>query len=382
MGNLYTDTTVEIYLCDPMGVRVELLDYATEYQYALLTNTPGPFVIKMPSQFDRSKLRVDGIIEIWRGHGPGTLRLDYCGFVRGWTFYNESGMEATDIYGVSTMDLLNRRIVYAPADDAEASMTDEADNIIKAVGRDQLGVDASSARNLTSVGGGFTVQNDYSAGETIVANFAYRNVLEVCQEAAAASLQSGTAVYFDVVPLVSSAVTGALAFELRTYIGQRGDDRSWDSSYPLYIGKDWGNLEDSSVDYDATEEYNWCLALGDGEGADRDTAAAYYTDRMEASIWNRREGTQDGRGFVTSIWTSLSYCASLFLEDHRLKYKFGGNVIETPYFRYGRDWHHGDRVTAVYDDIETDATIDKVVIKADSEGQETITASIRVEINV
>jgi hypothetical protein len=370
-------------MCDPYGVRIELLDYVTEYQYALVTNAPGPFRIKMPAEFDRKKIRLDNIIEIWRGHGPGTLKLDYCGFLRGWRFYDEAGVDCTDLYGLSTMELLNRRIVYANAGTVQASMTDYADDMIKEVVRDQLGSDAAAGRNLTSVGGGFTIQNDVSGGATIVANFAYRNVLEVCQELAAASLQSSsaTAVFFDIVPVVSSAVTGALAFELRTWTAQRGDDRSWDSSYPLYIGADWGNLEEGSIDFDTSNEYNWCLALGDGEGVDRQTAPAQYTNRVDASIWNLREGTQDGRGFVTSAYTSLSYCASLFLQDHRLKYNFGGQLIETPYFRYGRDWRFGDRITVVYRDIQTDALIDKVLISSDYSGQETITAKINVEIN-
>lgn len=380
MGNLYTDTTVEIYMCDPTGVRIELLDYATQYEYALLANEPGPFLIKMPAEFDRNKIRLDNIIEIWRGHGPGTLKLDYCGFLRGWRYYSEAGIDCTDLYGLSTMELLNRRIVYAAAGDAEAAMTDQADDLIKAVVIDQLGSDAAAGRDLTSVGGGFTVQGNVSDGAAIEANFSYRNVLELCQEAAAASLQSGTPLYFDIVPLVSSSVTGALAFQFRTYTEQRGDNRAWDSGNPLFVGEDWGNLEAGSVDFDATGEYNWCLALGDGEGADRDTAYASYADRVDASIWNLREGTADGRGFVTSIWTSLSYCAGLFLEDHRLKYKFGGDIVETPYFRYGRDWHFGDRVAAVYRDIQVDATIDRVIIRSDDLGQETITASLKVDI--
>jgi hypothetical protein len=70
------------------------------------------------------------------------------------------------------------------------------------------------------------------------------------------------------------------------------------------------------------------------------------------------------------------------LEEHRLKYKFGGDIVETPYFRYGRDWKFGDRVTVVYEDMQMDATIDKVMIKADSDGQETVSASIKVEIKV
>jgi len=216
MGRTLVPSVTEIYLCDQTGVRLEALDYVTEYEYANIANAPGPFRIKLPAKFDRNKVKLDNIVEIWRGYGPGTLKLDYCGFLRGWVFGDEAGLEYTEIFGYSTMELLTRRIVLEWAGSAKADMTDYTDDMVKAIAIDQLGADTViTARNLTSVGGGFTVQADLSDGVSISKAFAYKNVLEVCQEVCDAGAQAGTRVYFDIVP--SSALfilkTGYAAVE-------------------------------------------------------------------------------------------------------------------------------------------------------------------------
>ena len=194
MGNAAAASTVEIYLCDPFGMRIECLDYVTAFEYTLLANEPGTFRLKLPAQFDRSHVRLDNIIEIWRGHDPGTLKMEYCGFLRAWTFSDEAGVTCTELFGLSSMELLRSRIVYSYAGSASAKMTDYADDMIKDVVYYGLGAGAAGTRNITSVGGGFTRQADLADGQSITKAFAYKNILEVCQEIADASKQAGTEV--------------------------------------------------------------------------------------------------------------------------------------------------------------------------------------------
>jgi hypothetical protein len=379
MGRNLVPSITEIYLCDPTGVRIECLDYITEYKYALIANQPGPFSIKLPAKFDRKKIRLDNIIEIWRGFGPGTLKLDYCGFVRSWVFGDDAGLEYTEIYGYSTMELLARRIVKDYAGSAQADMTDQADDMIKAIAKDQLGSDAATARDLTSVGGGFTIQTDLADGQSITKAFAYKNVLEICQEICDASQQAGTEVYFDIVPLVSSSVTGALAFQLRTFINQRGDDRTWDSYEPLFVGAEWGNFQNGSLIYDYSEEINYAYVLGAGEGVARETTEVSDTARMGMSIWNRREGAKDARNTDAGDSDERTGDGNTFLYEKRPLFSFSGEVVETESFRYGKDWNFGDRVTASYAGVQKDAMIKKVLVSRDSDGQESIEARLEVE---
>jgi len=379
MGNSSSIANVEIYLCDPFGVRIECLDYVTEYDYTLLTNAPGTFRLKMPAKFDRSHIRLDNIIEIWRGHEPGTLKCEYIGFLRAWSFSDEAGVEVTELYGYSIMELLKGRIVNAASGSAQAEMTGNADNLIKAIVKDQLGADAVAARDLTSVGGGFTIQQDASLGTSITKAFAHKNVLEIAQEICDASKQAGTDVYFDIVPVYTSITTGMIGLQLQTFTDQRGNDRSWDSSTPVYVGIDWGNLENGNLSYDYSEEINYVYALGQGEGASREIVEVSDTARLGMSIWNRREGAKDARNVDYGDTAALTGEANTYLNENKPKMKFSGDIVETPAFRYGHDWWFGDRVTLVYAGIEKDSLINKVMVSKGEDGQETITARIEFE---
>jgi hypothetical protein len=372
----------EIYLCDPAGVRIECLDYVTDFEYAKIASEIAPFRIKLPSKFDRNKIRLDNIIEIWRGFGPGTLKWDYTGFVRAWLFADDAGQEYTELYGYCLKELLSRRIVKDYAGSVKADMTDHADDMIKAITKDQLGSDAAAGRDLTSVGGGLTIQADLHDGQSITKLFAYKNVLEICQEICDASTQAGTEVYFDIVPVISSAVTGALAFQLQTFTDQRGNDRTWNSSQPVFIGSEWGNLQNGNMEFDYSEEINYAYALGQGEGTGREVieiATAPDIARSGMSIWNLREGAKDAKQIDFGDTAGLTGEANTYLNENKPKFRFGGDIVETPAFRYGKDWGFGDRVTAIYAGYQKDAMISKVLVSRDSSGQETITTRLEVE---
>jgi hypothetical protein len=378
MRHTCAPAVVEIYLCQPNGVRIELLDYVTSYEYALIANDVGPFSLRMPFTFNRNNIKLDNIIEIWRGHDPGTLKNEYTGFIRGWTFGDEAGMDYTVLYGSSLLDLLKRRIVmdYVVL---QSEMTDYADDMIKAIVVDQLGSDAISWRDLTSVGGGLTVQNDMSAGVMLTKEFEYRNALEVCQEIAAASKQDGTDIYFDIMPVYTSVTTGMIGLQLQTFANQRGNDRSWDSSTPVYVGIDWGNLENGTLDYDYTDEKNFVYALGPGK--DESQSVLYRRDdtRANKSIWNECEGVVNAGNVEYDNTAELEAEAFAYLDANKPKMHFSGDIVETPAFRYGHDWWYGDRVTVVYAGIEKDAFINRVHVSRSEDGQETITAKIEFE---
>ncbi len=379
MGRVIYPPVTEIYLCDTNGVRIEALDYVTEFEYVRAVNDIAPFSIRLPKKFDRNKIVLDGIIEIWRGFGPGNLKLDYCGFIRRWSFEDEAGFEFTYLTGYSVMDLLRRRVVANYAGSAQAKMTNEADDMIKAIAKDQLGADTTAARDLTSVGGGFTIQADLADGQSITKGFSYRNVLELAQDISIASSQAGTDVYFDMVPIISSTGTGSLGFQLQTFTDQRGNDRTWDSSQPIFIGTEWGNFENGLLEYDYSDEVNYCYVLGPGEGAARETTEVSDTTRINASIWNRREGTKDARNLETGDTGSRTADGYTYLQENKATLRLRGNIVETPAFRYGIDWMFGDKVTVSYAGLQRDAMINKVRISCDSNGDETITARLEID---
>jgi len=366
-------------MCTPSGVRITCLDYATEFEYALKCNDRAPFRLKLPVRFDRKLIKLDNIIEIWRGHEPGTLRMDYCGLVRAWKFADDAGADYTELYGFSLLDLLRRRVVAYAAGSAQASMTDQADDMIKAIVKDNLTSDAVAARDLTSVGGGLTIQADLADGASITKAFSHKNVLEICQEIAAASAQAGTEVFFDIAPIITSTGTGGLAFQLQTFTGQRGSDRTADSDAPVFVGTSWGNLQNGSLESDYSDEINYAYVLGQGEEAARETAEVTDAGRTGMSIWNRCEGAKDARNVEQGEAAQLAGEGNTYLEENKPRFRFGGDIVETPTFRYGKDFFFGDRVTAAYGGYMVDAMISTVTVSRDADGNETISARLEVE---
>jgi len=377
MTTIASNQTVEIYLDNPTGVRIALLDYLTFYEYALLKNEPGPFRIRLPYNFDRSMIGVDYIIEIVRGIEGTQLFTDFCGFIRKVRYGDVNGLPYTEISGYSTMELLFRRIAKDEGGVVQTLMTGAADDLIKAIAKDQMGSDAAAGRQMTSIGGGFTIEPDTTAGPTITKEFFYKNVLEVAQEIAQASKEAGTNLYFDIVHDFSDP-TGMIGFRLETFIGQRGSDRTFDSANPIYVGPEWENLINGQLDEDSGVEVNLAYVLGKGEGLTREIVPAQNTNRMTASPWNLREGTKNGTSANYGDTAALTAEGNAYLQENKPKIIFTGDIQETSEFRYGYNWFHGDRVTIQYAGMERDANLDKVFVSK-GQGPETVTAKLEVD---
>ena len=379
------EAITEIYLCDQTGVRIECLDYVTDYEYVKVANEPGPFRLKLPSKFDRKNIRLDNIVEIWRGFGPGILKLDYCGFLRDWEFGDDGGYYYTQLYGYSPMYLLTGRIVKNYSGSAQAKISDYADDMLKTIVIDQMGADAAADRDLTSVGGGFSVQSELSDGKVVYKSFALRDMLDVFEEICdtSAQLSGGVEVYYDIVPIISSSTTGALAFQFQTFTDQRGNDRTQDSKTPVFVGPEWGNLQNGIYGEYHSDETNYIYDIGPGEGESQYITEVSDDTRIGSSIWNRREKlcNANTNGFGYGLDPNyFIYEAYAQLAKRKPKHRLSGDVIQTPAFLYGRDWGFGDRITATYAGFQTDAMIDKVRVSRNDKGEESITAKLAVSI--
>ena len=174
MRNVQDPLELEIYMCDPFGVRFACLDYIMEGTYTRIANDVAPFYLKFPApKYNWLYNRLDNIVEIVRGG-----RRDYIGFLRAWRYGVENGMRYTELAGVSPMELLNRRQVAKYSGEAGAELTDYADDMLKTIVYNEMGAGAAAGRNLTSVGGGFTIEQDNSLAPSISKAFSHKNVLE------------------------------------------------------------------------------------------------------------------------------------------------------------------------------------------------------------
>jgi hypothetical protein len=211
-----------------------------------------------------------------------------------------------------------------------------------------------------------TFVDDLAAGATtsVSTAFAWKNVETICDELVDAARQAGEFVAYD---LVKSA-GGQLEF--RTYVGQRGTDRT---ATLLPLGTDNGTLVNVSLIDDWRDEYSVVWAAGQGEGASRMRIGVVDDGRATSSLLGWREQMFDGRNYDTI--TDLYSQALARLRAGRKRVEFRGAIVNRPGNVYGVDWAWGDRVQAVYAGRTFEAHITAVKV-AYQQGRETIDAWI------
>jgi hypothetical protein len=214
-----------------------------------------------------------------------------------------------------------------------------------------------------------TVADDNSGGPVLRRDFARQNVLKVLQDLSDAAAEAGTWVGFNVV--VVDPDTGLLQFQ--TFINQIGTDHSAEADQ-LVVGKPFGNLVNTALERDHTQERSYIYALGQGVADIRAVAPAEDVARVTASPFNRREATVNaGNTFDADALTSEAESA---LRAARPRLVFSGDIIETPSTTYGADYQWGDLVQGVGYGQSFPCRVERVEVHVEG-GEEKVTARIR-----
>jgi hypothetical protein len=360
----------ELWLNDPAGQRINLLDSAINWSLGCTLNNIGWWSITLPGTFDVDLLRIDSIVEFWRAPSGGKLKRQLSGFLRAIRFEtNIDGLDTTVIKGPDVNELMARRIVAYAAGESEAIKTDNAGDIIKAIARENLGALAPAARDLTNAG--FSVQNDLADGQSITKGFSWRQVFRVIQDISGASQGYGSGLYWAVVP------TGVASFQLQTFADQPGMDRTFDSGSPVMFGVDWGNLASPTLELDYSEEITYVYGLGQGQESAREVVEIEDIPRSLRSPWGRREAYSDARN--ESSTAGVTAAARKRLREGEPRLYFTGELLDMPNSRYGLDWEFGDKVTVTYRGYQLDGVINAIRLDINSDGKESIQARLEVE---
>lgn len=360
-----------IEVSTPQGVKIAQLDQFLKLTYARAVNDIGTLVLELDPNSDASLYQRDTRLGVWRQGPNGALALDTecVWFVRKVKrVLAASGERRLRITAYSANELLRRRIVAYAAGSAQASKSDYADDMMKAIVGENLGGDATDTdRDISDY---LTIESDLSAGEEIDKAFSRRNVLTVLQELADASAEAGTNLYFDIV----TPTPGALVF--RTYTAQRGDDRTITSASPLLFSPELGNLADGELEEDYANELTVVYAAGKGEGEERVVVEVEDTARSGASPFNRIEALRDARNADTT--DELTAEGNGFLKAGRPRLVFGGSIVDTPQCRYGVEWKWGDKVTVQFEGRQFDAYINSIQVTI-ANGNEVIEAALKTD---
>lgn len=369
-------TKHELWVTDDKGDRLLLLDNVESFQWNRVINDVGRCRVQLPGDFDQTLLRVDNHIEVWRASDlTEKLRLENAFFIRRTrSFTNPGGLTTVRVFGVDPNDFLKRRIVNYTASSAEARKTDNADDMMKAIVRENLGPGAGvdtfgATRNFDS--DFFQVQADATLGPSITKNFSFRNVHLVLQDLSNAARQAGTEIYFAIVPVSPTL------FEFQTYLDQPGQDRRFpDGDNPIIFSLDRGNLQQPSLEDDFEDEVNFVTGGGQGAGGARTIDEERDLDRINRSIWNRREAFRDAR--QENLAAGVSDQAQARLTEGLPKRRFATSLLSSENARYGIDWDFGDRITVEYLKQQFDAFIRAVSVNVDEEGGEIVEGRIEV----
>jgi hypothetical protein len=374
LWRLFHKVDYEVWITDPLGYRLSYVGNVIDAEIIRVVGGVGWVRVNLPGDFSESLLQLDGNIEIWRTAPGGIPRCMHLGSIRDWDYLTESdGDEVLSVAGPDKMDLLANRIVDYAAGSSQADKSGPIDDIMKGIVRENLGSGATADRDLTNAG--FSVEANLGDGPTTSKGFSRQTVLRILGELHKESVEQGTPVYFDIVPVFRD--DGRIGFEFRTYIGSRGLDRGWESGAPVVFSSERGNLENAVRSTERSQEITRVIAGGQGKGEARVIRRVNDTDRQQMSPWNLRERFVDARDVVDP--NVVETRAEAELAAGRPRRRFTADLLDAPGTRFGEEWNIGDQVAAETERWQGDVTITGYKAVFDAESAETIT--VRAEID-
>ncbi len=332
-------------------------------EYAQRTNFVGSFKIILRGSFDVSLATLDSRVVIYRQPSGYARTLDFAGFVRGVRQFRSNEIQQVELSGPDYNELLTRRIVAYAAGSAEADKAGTADDIMKEYFDENfLGSATDANRDLSSYG--VSIAASTTGGTAVEITAAWENVMDTFQAISDASRAVvANAVYFGMVPL-----TNGYDMEFRTKPGQWGMDHRFPGGVDgaVWFALERGNLKDPTYQEDSFDELTYAYAGGSGEGASREVVEVTDTDRVGASLFNRREAFYNGSGDETDELVDGGYAR---MEEGPSTKTFGFEAVQTPGTLYGVHYHLGDRVTATYGNITFNPHVAAVNIQANRENE-------------
>lgn len=361
---LQNGTAYEIWLSRDDGTRLALLDNVATFAYTRGLNTVGTFSLVLPQAFDNTLLAYDRRITIWRKPVGGSMYIDFQGFIRKLEpVTDRAGNLIRLVEGYSLEYLLSGRAVAYLSGSAQADQTDQADDMLKVLARQNIGATATdTTRTLSATY--LSVAADLALGPSLTKSFSYSNMLTAMRDIANSARQAGTEVYFQIVP------TSESAFEFRTYTGTLGTDRTSATSGGPIFGLEYGNLFMPHLTQDATNEVNYAYGLGQGQAANRNVQTASDTTRTGRSAFGRREGTINAN--MATANATVTAAAQAAVIAGRPLATFTGRLTSQTGSVYGLDWGFGDRLTITYDKLQFSALVRSVSVTVDGNGLETV----------
>lgn len=359
----------EIYLDDQLGNRFTLLDSFSALRWQRTVNDVGFCTFSIAANlWDTNWFAKDNRVEIWRAaDASSALTLEMVGFMRRKRQTMNGALETVEITALDQNYLLTSRVVNPPTSQIGTRYAaDNLDDVMKAIVTAALGSGAGT-RAITSYG--FSVEADTSAGPSVAVKGSanLKVLLTALRDIHAKSRIAGTPTYFDVVPASPSTL------EFRTFINQRGSDRTFGSTNnPNIVSVENETLRNPVLVQDYTDELTYVYARSSqtGQMAERSDSirnAETGFSRRELFLWSREGGD------------ALTTLADAEVQRGMPTVQFSGELVDGGDWKYGVDWGLGDRVTVNYGGKQMDVELMTVRAEVDSNGKEELSAEMALE---
>lgn len=356
----------------PRNERIAYLSDVGPFRYTKALNADGDFSLALPPSVALRDLAKDQLIRISRRAPSGVLAVDFAGPIQDFSSAQTDSGYSRSVAGPGMGWVLSGRVVAYPAGHAQANQTDQADDLMRAVVRYNLGSSATTGNGRKATASIdstlFSVQADVGLGPSLSMGFSYSNVADVLRKISDAARTAGTPVYWELVP------SGG-GFEFRVNVGQLGQDLT-NGQHALTFGPEFGNLRGGKLDYSARDERNYVFALGQGQEDVRNVQVSEDTSRSDASPWSLREAAVEDTRLDTDA--ALLDLADAEVLAGRPLWLLNAELVSTPDTQYQRDWNLGDVVNVTFDGMQFSALVRAVTVSVDGNGRETVTGSIEV----
>lgn len=328
-----------------------------------------------PGVYGPNFFKKDGIITVVRTNAVNSAVLvaNTIWFIRRIRFAVDGDWnETVEITAQDAMGILKRRVVAYFTETAYSKKIDFADDMIKDIIRENYSAQAIDADR--DVGGWLYIEENTGSGPIVTREVGWNNIWDALTNIAEETVTLGRRVIFSVEALDSDH--GILI--IRTAVGYKGADHTQNSTRPVIVSQDLGNLSMPELILDWTDEKNAVYATGAGTGDVVLYEVVTNATSVSAGPFSRTELVINGGDKTDKdVLTGL---ANSGLGKNRGKLIFNGLVLDTPTFQYDVDFKFGDLVTAQYRGYTLDCVLNILSITYDQENGEQINLSMHAEM--
>jgi hypothetical protein len=357
-------TTYEIRVTDPYGLVIRVVDEFTSIDYARKINEVGQLALTIEDNGSQNVFLPENRVEVWRSNGA-VLRLDMDAtwFIHSVKHrFDGSSVRYFDVEAHCPIGLLERRFIPYNEGNPTTEKQAPGDDVMKAIMRENFGALAADVdRDLSAY---LTIQGDSSLAQQVTVFCAKENIYDVIKDIADTSNERGTFLAFDVIYNPNAGT-----FEFRTYIGQRGVDRSVSTGDgSSTVGVDRGSLASASYFDSRIDEKNIVTA-----GA-KDLVGIVPPQTVEdvssigLSPFHRKEFFVNASSADDDI--ELLDEANAAFQENKYRATFEGELSqEYALNEYGEKFAYGDKVTVSFDGREYTCMVDAINVNVSTSGE-------------